>query len=159
MSPCLPVRLHSTPPSGKPMRGFTLIEVMIVVAIIGALAAIAMPMYNDYVIKSRVNEAVAGLSDLRVKMEQFFQDSRTYVGACAAGTVTELPANTKFFDFACSNLAATTYTITATGKIKHDGLCLHGEPGQHARQHRHRRWWLVRQHDVLGDQQGWSLLR
>jgi type IV pilus assembly protein PilE len=122
MSPCLPVRLHSTPPSGKPMRGFTLIEVMIVVAIIGALAAIAMPMYNDYIIKSRVNEATAGLSDLRVKMEQFFQDSRTYVGACAAGTVTELPANTKFFDFACSNLAATTYTITATGKSSMTGF-------------------------------------
>ena len=81
-----------------------------------------MPMYNDYVIKSRVNEAVAGLSDLRVKMEQFFQDNRTYTGACVAGTVTELPANTKFFDFACSNLAATTYTITATGKSSMTGF-------------------------------------
>jgi type IV pilus assembly protein PilE len=104
------------------MRGFTLIEVMIVVAIIGALAAIAMPMYNDYIIKSRVNEATAGLSDLRVKMEQFFQDNRTYAGACAVGTVTELPSNTKYFDFACSNLAATTYTVTATGKSNMTGF-------------------------------------
>jgi type IV pilus assembly protein PilE len=116
----------------KTQQGFTLIEVMIVVAIIGALAAIAMPMYNDYVIKSRVNEAVAGLSDLRVKMEQFFQDNRTYVGACAAGTVTQLPASstTKFFDFSCTtacggattSLSATGYTVRACGKSSMSGF-------------------------------------
>jgi type IV pilus assembly protein PilE len=105
-------------PPSNPERGFTLIELMIVVAIIGILAAIAYPNYTDYVMKSRVNEAVAGLADLRVKMEQYFQDNRTYVGACAAGTVTQLPssATTKYFDFSCGSLAATTYVVTATGK-------------------------------------------
>jgi type IV pilus assembly protein PilE len=48
-------------------------------------------------------------------MEQFFQDARTYVGACAAGTVAPSPAATQHFSFACSNLGANTYTITATG--------------------------------------------
>lgn len=84
----LPPRQLDEPLARKSMRGFTLIEIMIVVAIIGALAAIAIPMYNDYVVKARINEAVGGLSDLRVKMEQFFQDNRTYAGACVAGTVT-----------------------------------------------------------------------
>ncbi len=109
-------------------RGFTLIELMIVVAIIGVLLAIAVPNYTDYLIRSRINEAVAGLADLRVKMEQYFQDNRSYVGACARGTVTQLPGvaadndNTKFFNFACSNLAAGTFTITATGKSSMTGF-------------------------------------
>ena len=95
-------------------KGFTLIEVMIVVVIIGILAAVAIPNYSEYVTRSRVPEAISGLSDMRVRMEQYFQDNRTYVGACTAGTVAPLATATNF-TFACSNLAVTTYTITATG--------------------------------------------
>jgi type IV pilus assembly protein PilE len=96
-------------------KGFTLIELMIVVAIVGILAAIAIPAYSDYVKRGNLPEAQAALAAQRVKMEQYFQDTRTYVGACAAGTVAPLPAATSHFTFACSNLAADTYTITATG--------------------------------------------
>jgi type IV pilus assembly protein PilE len=96
-------------------KGFTLIEVMIVVAIIAILAAVAIPSYSTYVTRGRVTEAVSGLSAMSVRLEQYFQDNRTYVGACVAGTVAPLPA-TDHFSFACSNLAATTYTVTATGQ-------------------------------------------
>ena len=125
MSPCpLPCKPGNSTPLRKPVSGFTLIELMVVVAIIGVLAAIAIPNYNDYIMRSRINEAVAGLADLRVKMEQYFQDNRSYVGACATGTVTQLPTNTKYFDFSCTtacggattSLAATTYTVRACGK-------------------------------------------
>lgn len=96
-------------------KGFTLIEVMVVVAIIAILSAIAIPQYADYVTRSKVTDAISGLSEMRVRMEQYFNDNRSYVGACTAGTVAPLPAPTNNFTFACSNLAATTYTVTATG--------------------------------------------
>lgn len=96
-------------------RGFTLIEVLAVVVIVGVLAGIAYPSYRDYVVRSKISEAVSSLSDMRVKMEQFFLDNRTYVGACTAGTVAPLPASARYFAYACSNLSATTYTVTATG--------------------------------------------
>jgi type IV pilus assembly protein PilE len=101
-------------------RGFTLIELMITVAIIAILAAIAIPSYAEYVRRGRITEAVSALSGMRVKMEQYFQDNRTYVGACAPGTVAALPAVTakSSFDYACPVLSAVPplYTITATGK-------------------------------------------
>lgn len=95
-------------------RGFTLIELMIVVVIVAILAGIALPAYTDYVRRGKLAEAFSSLSDMQSKMEQYFQDQRTYVGACAAGTVAPVPTG-KYFNFVCSNLTATTYTVTATG--------------------------------------------
>ncbi|MDP2144991.1 MAG: type IV pilin protein [Gallionella sp.] len=92
----------------KSQKGFTLIELMIVVVIIGILASVGYPSYSNYVTRGKLVQATSGLSDGRVKMEQFFQDNRTYVG----GTC---PAATENFSFTCSNLSTTTYTITATG--------------------------------------------
>jgi len=96
-------------------RGFTIIEVMIVVVIVAILASIAIPSYTEYVVRSKLGESSATLLGQRVKMEQFFQDNRTYVGACAAGTVAPLPTGLKYFTVACSNQSNATYTITATG--------------------------------------------
>ena len=97
--------------------GFTLIEVLITVAIVAILAMVALPSYNQYVLRANITEAISGLSDMRIKMEQYFQDQRRYNGVpapCAAGTVAPLPVG-KNFTFACSNLGALTYTVTATG--------------------------------------------
>jgi len=95
--------------------GFTLIEVMITVAIVGILAAVAIPSYSDYVRRGRITEAVTGLSDMRVKMEQYFQDNRSYANACTAGTVAPLPTATAYFTYSCPTATASAYTVTATG--------------------------------------------
>jgi type IV pilus assembly protein PilE len=94
----------------KTQKGFTLVELMIVVVIIGILAGIGIPSYRDYVIRGKLVEGTSTLSDGRIKIEQFFQDNRTYVG----GTC---PAATENFTYDCNTPAATTttYTITATG--------------------------------------------
>lgn len=97
------------------MPGFTLIELMIVVIVISILSAIALPNYNNYVKRGRLTEALAALSDMRVKLEQYFQDNRTYTGACAAGTLAPLPANSQYFSYTCPVLTATTYTVQAAG--------------------------------------------
>jgi type IV pilus assembly protein PilE len=103
----------------RAQRGFTLIEAMITVAIIAILAAIAIPSYRDYVTRGKLTEAFGGLADARVKMEQYFQDNRTYAtGGCTTGTpsATQVQVQTlKNFTLDCGTPTATTYTITATG--------------------------------------------
>lgn len=105
----------------KSAKGFTLVEVMTVVALLGILAAIAIPAYNNYVIRGKLVDASTQLASARIKMEQFFQDYRAYdnpaspcqtVGGVAAG----IPP-TKYFTFSCSNLTPTTYIITAQSNV------------------------------------------
>lgn len=99
-------------------RGFTLLELMVVFAIIALLATIAIPAYSEYVKRSKVAEATSTLADLRIRTEQYFQDNRTYVGAEASACV-PAAGSTQYFDYACVTDQA-TYTITATGRANHE---------------------------------------
>jgi type IV pilus assembly protein PilE len=104
-------------------KGFTLVELMIVVAIIGLLTVIAVPAYQDYLTSSSLAEASSGLANKRILMEQYFQDNRTYVGSDGAGLPCAADNIGGNFNFACV-VAASTYTITATGKNKAAGFVM-----------------------------------
>jgi type IV pilus assembly protein PilE len=103
-------------------QGFTLIEVMIVVVIVAILSAVAYPAYQDYVIRSRVPEATSNLATLQTRMEQWFQDQRSYQNgtACGGAPSTSMPTSS-YFTFTCT-ATATTFTLTATGKNQMNGL-------------------------------------
>jgi type IV pilus assembly protein PilA len=81
-------------------QGFTLIELMIVVAIVGILAAIALPAYQDYTIRARVSEAAAAAGACKTGVAEFFASKGS------------LPTNTA--EAGCSDTAASTQFVTST---------------------------------------------
>ena len=97
--------------NNKP-HGFTLIELMIVVVVVSILAAIAVPSYNQYVLRGRLTEAFSALASAQASAENFWSNNRTYVGF---NTSSGFPAATSNFTYNLSNQTASTYTITATG--------------------------------------------
>jgi type IV pilus assembly protein PilE len=105
------------------IRGFTLIELMITVAIVAILTAIAYPSYRNYVLRGQITYATNALSSLSANMERYFQDNRQYTSV-TAGTAPMSPcdpaqlalgATYGTFTVSCPTYTASTFTITATG--------------------------------------------
>lgn len=101
-------------------RGFTLIELMIAVAIVAILVGVALPSYREYVIRGHLADASNGLALMRAQMERHYQDNRTYA---TVGTFTtpcaSADASTRTFNnfvVTCSGTpTATAFTLVATG--------------------------------------------
>jgi len=102
----------------RAMRGFTLIEVMITVAIIAILSGVAYPSYRDHVLRGHLADATTALAAYRADMERHFQDNRsfesvgTFTAPCAVDEARRRAGN---FLISCSALGPTTYTLRAVG--------------------------------------------
>lgn len=110
------MKIPSFHPDLQRRTGFTLIELMVTVAIVAILASVALPAYQDYVTRGKIPQATTNLSVLRTRLEQYYQDNRTYVGACAANTIAPLPASDDFV-YTCPTLTATGFTAQAKGVV------------------------------------------
>ena len=112
----------------RKQRGFTLIELMIVVGVIAILAAIAVPNYLEQSRKGRRAEAVRAIGEYQLLLERWRAENPTY-GACptgvtCSGTRPSLPTADNY-TITESNVTASSYTITATraGKMANDPKC------------------------------------
>lgn len=106
--------------------GFTLIELIIVIGLLGILMTIAIPSYLDYATRARRGDAKAALTSMEMEMEKWRANHLTYTS-----TMTDLgmPAASPdgYYEVAISNTSATTYTLQAThmagGKQDDDDEC------------------------------------
>ncbi len=98
-------------------RGFTLIEIMITVVIVAILAAVALPSYRSYVLRSHRADAMQALAEGQAIMERCYAQTFSYAagGACTNTVAPNSPQG--YYQIALSNQSATSYTVTATPTV------------------------------------------
>ena len=100
--------------------GFSLVELMVVVAIAAIIAAFALPSYRDHMLRSYLPEAGSGLQLTALRLEQYYQDHRSYLNGGACGVT--LPTSQRF-TFSCAVPDdGQSFVLTATGMAAMQGF-------------------------------------
>jgi len=97
------------------VKGFTLMELMITVAIIGIIAAIAIPSYQDFINKSRRSEAHAGLAKMQLQQEGYRMVNSAFASAFGTGSNEVHEPTSDYYTFELTG-SASAYTVKATAK-------------------------------------------
>ncbi len=96
-------------------KGFTLVELIVVIVLIAILAAVAIPMYSTYALKGRASEANNIVGALMASADAWHQEKGTYAGFGASSEFTTITARAKYFSYKTSKETATSIVITAKG--------------------------------------------
>lgn len=96
----------------KPQAGFTLIELMVAVAVVGILTAIALPSYSAYVFRSRIPAGLDTLATYQARMEQSYQDTGSYGATACTATI---PTVTNFTLTCITGSSGQTFSATLVG--------------------------------------------
>ena len=105
-------------------KGFTLIELMIVVVIIGILASIAYPSYQDYLLRAKRGDAMNGIAALRIAQEQHRSSNTTFSSSTTINSVDYSTSPEGYWTLAVSNATESAYVVTAEPKSPHvDSVC------------------------------------
>ncbi|MBN9411695.1 MAG: pilin [Burkholderiales bacterium] len=110
-------------------KGFTLIELMIVVAIIGILAAVALPAYQDYTVRAKVSEVILAASALRTDVSEFAQSNGQMPatnGLSISTSATQWVGGVGYAQGAASNIGIITATATKDPKISGANITMTG---------------------------------
>lgn len=107
------------------INGFTLLELLIVLAITSILLTLAYPSYNNYVLKSHRAEALAALALDQVTLERCYEQAFRYNGTCPGLLAFPHNSTRNYYRIALSNVSATSFTLTATpiGNQALDSMC------------------------------------
>lgn len=107
------------------VRGFTLIEVMIVVVIVAILASIAFPSYQEYVLRSNRTEGQALLSDVAARQERYFAQHNTYADTVTKLGLSSANSTNGLYELSVSPNPTTNFTLIATpqGSQTRDAKC------------------------------------
>lgn len=100
--------------NARNMQGYTLVELMLVVTVIGILAAIVYPNYQEYVMRSNRTEGQALLNDAAARQERYYAQNNTYADTTAKLGYASDQSPNRLYTLAISNTSASAYTLTAT---------------------------------------------